>query len=463
MDISLQVIQDLAPDQASLNAAKKLIKPGKWPTRGKSAAVHSIWGQCQGSGANPYYTMADVVDHGYKCTCPSRKFPCKHVLALLWQFAEDAEEFTEGEPPAWVQEWLGRRRKSGATTTAESKPVVSKNIHAADTPVTTLSAAEQAKKEADKARRAEQNRAKTNALITAGLEEFQQWVDDQLRTGIAGFLKEAPARCRRIAARLVDAKAAALASRVDELPAKLRQLENEHRPAAVFKELGQLILLSEAWLADPDDADARRAVASTETREQVLGHSQTLRRHGVWENIGEKVETRRDGLISHSTWLVNIESDTPEFALLQDYYPASAGKREVGLGNGMHLKGELAYYPSRLPLRAFAVEYQIQNHADDHPWPVSSVDVWTHYQHSLFQLPWQEQCPYLLGKGRILTDEEGRYWWCSLTDDNRLPLLNHSLPTLLPGAILQAAFITWNGRHAELFNVHSEQWGRLSC
>ncbi|MEJ2424086.1 MAG: SWIM zinc finger family protein, partial [Candidatus Thiodiazotropha sp.] len=70
MDISLDVVQELAPDQASLTAAKKLLKPAKWPVKGQAPSVNTIWGQCQGSGANPYYTMADVVDHGYKCTCP---------------------------------------------------------------------------------------------------------------------------------------------------------------------------------------------------------------------------------------------------------------------------------------------------------------------------------------------------------------------------------------------------------
>ena len=465
MDISLQTIQELAPDQASLNAANKLLKPAKWPLRGKSSATHCIWGQCQGSGANPYYTMADVVDHGYKCTCPSRKFPCKHVLALLWQFAEGADDFSEGEPPEWVQDWLGRRRKSAtAKTDQPSDSSTGKNIHEAGAEaIPPLSSAEQAKKDADKIRRAEQTRTKTNQLITTGLEEFQQWVDDQLRTGIGSFLKEVQPRCRRIAARLVDAKATALASRLDELPARLRQLSNEQRADAVFKELGQLILLTEAWFADPDDADTRRAIASSETREQILASEQVIRHRGLWQNIGEKVETRRDGLISHSTWLLNLEADEPEFALLLDYYPASAGKREVGLGAGMRLQGELAYYPSRQPLRAFPVDYQVQTDHDERPWAISDVDVWSSYQHWLAQLPWQEQCPHILGKGRVLTDDKGRYWWSSLTDDTRLMLSNRKLPALLPGAILPAAFILWNGHSAELFNVQSEQWGTLTC
>ncbi len=51
MEISLDTIQSLAPDQASLTAAKKLLSPGKWLQRGKTEQVNTLWGQCQGSGA----------------------------------------------------------------------------------------------------------------------------------------------------------------------------------------------------------------------------------------------------------------------------------------------------------------------------------------------------------------------------------------------------------------------------
>lgn len=102
MELPLQVVQDLAPDQSSLGAAKKLLNTSKWPMLGVASELNSIWGQCQGSGANPYLTMADVVDHGYKCTCPSRKFPCKHVLALMWIFSESQDSFNESTPPDWL-------------------------------------------------------------------------------------------------------------------------------------------------------------------------------------------------------------------------------------------------------------------------------------------------------------------------------------------------------------------------
>lgn len=466
MDISLDVVQELAPDQASLTAAKKLLKPAKWPVHGQAPSMNTIWGQCQGSGANPYYTMADVVDHGYKCTCPSRKFPCKHVLALLWQFADSPDEFVTEEPPEWVSEWLGRRRKS-STSNADvnlKQTPDKKNIHAVDdAPAKDFSPEELAKREAAKAKRAAQNRAATDASITAGMDELQQWLRDQLQSGIATFIREINERCRQIAARMVDAKATNLASRLDELPAKIFSYSPQQQPQAAIKEMGQLVLLAEAWLTDNDDADVRRAIATAESRGQLLRQSEALRKSGIWQMVGEKVFTRRDGLISHATWLQKIDEAEPCFALLQDYYPVGAARREAGLNVGRQIEGEMVYYPSRFPLQAVTQEYRLHESTV----PVSTnhkgIEPLQAHMHHLTQLPWAEATPCQLGSGRILLDAQQGYWWQSDDHKQRLPLSNQQLNPLLLGCDLNSAFVLWDGEQAELFTVYAERWGRLAC
>jgi hypothetical protein len=129
--ISLETVRELAPDQVSLTAAKKLLKPAKWPVLGQTPSLNIIWSECQGSGANPYYSVVDAVNYGDKCTCPSRKFPCKHVLALLWQYAESGDNFADKEAPEWATEWLGRRRHGKAAKPENvSEPNVKKDINA---------------------------------------------------------------------------------------------------------------------------------------------------------------------------------------------------------------------------------------------------------------------------------------------------------------------------------------------
>src|ERR1700677_4854110 len=116
MDMTRSAIEALAPDQSALAAASALLKPAKWPLRARAERL--IWGECQGSGAHPYRVAADIEDRGSKCTCPSRKFPCKHALALMWMFVENEPVFQTGDVPDWVKEWIGRRGKGASLPAA---------------------------------------------------------------------------------------------------------------------------------------------------------------------------------------------------------------------------------------------------------------------------------------------------------------------------------------------------------
>src|SRR5262249_50782450 len=118
MGLTRSAIEAMAPDQSALSAASALLKPAKWPGRAQSGAL--LWGECQGSGANPYRVVADTEDVGSKCTCPSRKFPCKHAIALMWMFVDDAKAFQPADIPEWVNDWMGRRRKGAAPATAKA-------------------------------------------------------------------------------------------------------------------------------------------------------------------------------------------------------------------------------------------------------------------------------------------------------------------------------------------------------
>lgn len=71
----------VAPDEASVKAARKLAGQSGWSDLGAGSGL--LWGRCKGSGKNPYQVTIDLSAPAYTCSCPSRKFPCKHALALL--------------------------------------------------------------------------------------------------------------------------------------------------------------------------------------------------------------------------------------------------------------------------------------------------------------------------------------------------------------------------------------------
>ena len=403
MTLTTDKITALAPDQASLKAANKLMKPAKWPTLLEDQTL--VWGECQGSGANPYRTVFDKTDHGYKCTCPSRKFPCKHVLALMWMYVEDPGPFSDGAVPEWVTDWLGRRKK---TVSATAVPVVSaagKSL--ADARRDEPEAAPDPKAEARKTAAAEKRAKETEAALLGAVADLEQWLEDQLRGGLGAFLNEATERCRTIAARLVDGKAQGLASRLDEMPAGLLARPSEARLDALIQELGRIVLIGRAFTASPKDPELRRLVATSETREAVLESADAPRQRATWEVVGEQVSTRRDGLVSQATWLMNL-GEGRRFALLLDFFPASLGKRTSAFLVGERFEAEVAYYPARVPLRAVLAE-----RGGDTPgardWPAPDGCPLAGYRAALGQAPWISPLPLRLPRAplRLLETRSG--------------------------------------------------------
>lgn len=459
MAIDLGRIEALATDQASLKAAAGLAKPAKWSGVGGSADGALIWGECAGSGANPYRVMADLRDLGNKCTCPSRKFPCKHVIALLWLNAEKVVTFPAEEIPAWVSDWLGRRRgTSAAPAGAAAKP-------ASDTP-RDLRAAQRAEPEAPEdpkaAARREASAAKrsedTERAILDSLDALEQWIGDQLRMGLSVFIDDATARCRRIAARLVDGKAAALAGRIDELPARLLGQPAGDRPRAAVVELGKLVLLARAFRAAPREADVRRAVASSETRETILASSDTVRVTGLWEVLAEQVQTRRDGLVSQTTWLLNLGLEGPRFAMLLDYFPASAGRRTSAFTPGERFTGEVAFFPARNPLRGLLLQ-RTADGSDRRGWPEAAPDLAEALTAPLHAEPWVLDIPVLLPRGRVAIDAAGQGWWRPADATAALPLAK-GVEGLMRGTELTRAAALWSGNRLAILAAQTP-WGRI--
>jgi len=464
MTFSLDDIEKLAPDQASLNAASKLTNTSKWPKLQQSGGSNLFWGECQGSGSNPYRVVVDGGDHGYKCSCPPRKFPCKHSLALMWMISSGGAEFREAQPPDWVTEWMGRRRKTAPEPDAQAGPQPSapKNIATAGVPEPASEVDPQAaiQREAAAAKR----REKTQAAIAEAMDELEQWVGDQLRTGLNAFIAGATERCRRIAARMVDLKAGALGGRIDEVPSRLMELEGEEKPTAAMIELGKLVIIAKAWRRNPDDPEIRRIVASSETREQVLTDPDATRIRSVWEVVGEQIRTRPDGLVSHSTWLLDVGNDTRRFALLLDFYPASSGRRESVFVQGERFDAEIVYYPAKSPLRAVIASRQAVAEGSAEEWPRNSsgdrTDPLLAYAELQAACPWLASAPILLDAGALSVDQRNRVWWQAAGDNMALPLSN-AVPEAALGLELERSFGVWNGARLELLRAET-RLGRVS-
>lgn len=451
--ISLKKIEAIAPDQASLVAARKLMNPRGWS--GLSCDEAGLaWAECQGSGSSPYRVVVSENDAGYKCTCPSRKFPCKHTLALMWMRAEGKVPFQTAETPEWVQDWVRRRRPSsnrpGADEEEAPKP---KNLSQA-----TAQEIEEVdpKAEARAAAARDRSRREREDAVLAGLDDLDRWLVDQVDAGLASFPQHASKSCRSIAQRLVDAKAPGLASALDNLPNLIYGLPEHLRATVALEQLGRLHLLAAAYrrqevLNTELRSDARREIGWTQSREALLGEEGALSVCGSWRVVGAVSEVQPDRLRRLETWLWRETSaNGPRVAVLIDFVPVASGQTRGAFRTGEHLGATLVFYPSARPLRALIKE--ITGAAEVCDTPLASpetnlAEAMAEYEAALRAVPWVSIWPLRFRDARVRRNGE-RVFLCSAEDDGIvLPVLPSQTITAAPLLAMDRidGFGLWDG------------------
>lgn len=447
-------VEALAPDASSLDAARKLMKLSGWPLLAVDAQKTLAWGECQGSGATPYRVNVSLADVGYKCSCPSRKFPCKHVLAILLTNIDQPAKFIEAEPPDWVRDWLARRRK-----TSSGAPRPAAETGPAPEPAATSEAAKRAettpppdpaKLEAQRKRQRDAREAK----IADGLDELDQWLMDQLKAGLGDFAQASADRCRTAARRLADAQAPALASFIDQIPGDLMKLRPEQRADFIIEQLGLAHLMTQAYrkqadLPEPLRHDIRRAIGWSPKRDEVLADATAPRSTGRWIVVGTRSILQADALRRIETWLMRSDGDeTGRFASLIDFVPASMGNTGSSFYAGEEIDAQVVYYPSAMPLRAVLAEHKPagakgtslkQKH--------SLTGALDHWDDALAAQPFLNEWPLGLTNVSIVPFRDG----LALGDPNAkeiLPLADLQEEAISPllGLVDLEAIGLWNGR-----------------
>ncbi|MFI6366501.1 DUF5691 domain-containing protein [Nocardia sp. NPDC050630] len=388
-------VSALAPDASSLSAARKLA--GRWHGTGQSDTA--LWGLCQGSGSKPYQTIVDLAGPAYKCSCPSRKFPCKHALSLLLAWSGGA--VAEATIADFAAEWINARAVRAA------KPPADPQARRAN-PAT-----------------AEQRRVR----VTAGLEELDIWLGDQVRTGLAQTDRSYRA-FEAIAARMVDAQAPGVAAALRQLPTTV--VTRADWPDVVLAEYARLHLLIAAHrrldelspelrasvrthIGYPTSAESVRAEPAVRDQWQVLG---------IRTSEEERLYTRR-------TWLYGRR--TRRWALLLEHsFGSPSFSAEVPLP-GMMAEADLHYYPGGAPLRALWGE----RHGAAEPFTTLPVADGTiagalaEHAEALAGDPWLRSRPLLLTDVMPVWTENG--WYITESNGTALPVAAAEQPWRLLG------------------------------
>ena len=366
-----EAILSLAPDPGSAKNARALATPAKWP--GLHTAEGVLWGECQGSGSHPYLTGVDLSDLVAKCSCPSRKFPCKHALALLLLYAARPGDFSAAAPPEALSKWLaGRaeRAEQAASTPAEAA---------------TPSPAAQTKRRDARERK-----------VTDGLEGLSLFLRDLVRGGLAAAQGRPYKDWDSAAARLVDAQAPGAARLVRETPALLAD------PDLLLAHLGRLHLLCTAWtrrdiLTPEEAAEVRTALGFP------LDSAEVLATPGVtadWTVLGQ-ANTQEDHLSLRRSWLLGAD----RLALLLDFAPPGR-PLPPGLPVGARVQATLHFPVTALPVRALlAGEARVGSAARPALPPRGLDDLLNEHARQLALNPWLERSAGHLSGVRLAPGE----------------------------------------------------------
>ncbi|MFD3931352.1 SWIM zinc finger family protein [Streptomyces sp. NPDC058614] len=401
----------LAPDAASRKAGSKLGAAGPWSEAG-SSDEGTVWGLCAGSGSKPYQTVIDVADStgpAYKCSCPSRKFPCKHALGLLLLWAGEEGTVPRGQAPDWAEQWAeGRRQRAEEkATTGGASGTASPG-------------------DPEAARRRAERRAER---ITAGAAELEQRLADLLRGGLAGAEQAGYGMWEETAARMVDAQAPGLAAWVRELGAI--PSSGPGWPVRLLEECALLHLLDQGWLRRerlPDDL-----ATTVRSRIGLHGSADGPQIHDRWLVLAQ-YDTSDSRLTTRRIWLHGSESGRT--ALLLSY--GAAGRApELTLPVGLSFEAELSAHSGGGLRATLGEQFAPPTPTATRPPGVTTLQATAHYGKALRADPWLDAYPVTLDRVIPTPDGEAtttpqRWQLADADGDLALPiaLSPHSLPGL---------------------------------
>lgn len=385
-------ILGLAPDPSSAQAGRGLASSRKWVTLGMDE--RAVWGECQGSGSKPYQTQIDLSEPAFKCSCPSRKFPCKHALGLFLLTDSEPKAFKQTAPPEWAGKWLQTRAGK-----AEKK--AKKAEEAATAPPDPQA---QAKRAAERARK-----------VSAGVAELERWLQDLVRQGLA-TVQQRPEGFENCAARMVDAQAPGAARLLRAMATLPATGDGWH--SRLLEHAGRLHLLIEGYkridaLPPPTAADVRSLLGFPQNQDELLRTATPVR--DAWLVLGQRVEAE-DRLIAQRTWLWGRDSGRAAM-VLSFTHASQPGGLDASLVVGTAIEADVVYFPGAYPLRALVAQRLAPPaQVEQFPGHRDFRSALAAYADALARNPWIERFPMPLadvvlvkrGAGWAVVDAESR-------------------------------------------------------
>ena len=420
-----QIIQ-LAPDTASVKAGKGLATKAKWILLEYNN--RAIWGHCQGSGKTPYQTVIDTQNIAFKCSCPSRKFPCKHGLGLLLLYAAQPGLFKTADEPDWVTTWLAKREEK-----AEKKEQKAKS----NTPI---DEAAQAKRQAMR-----------HQKVLNGMDDLETWMKDLLRNGLINVPERAYTLFDNLARRMVDAQAPGLANRLKAM--QEINFYDESWKYNLTDQLGKLYLLIKSYrnldsLTQEWQDEIRTQTGYPQPKEEVLAGEAITDHWMVLHKRSQKINE----LNTETYWMYGQRSG--RFAIFLSFTTPGT-LPELNLVPGSIYKGSLCFYKGVGTLRALFKECTLSQETFIPLFCHDLKEATALYRNTMKLNPFSENVPILAENLRLTTNSKQLY----VQDANKelIPVQMQDTVKIdilsITGGKPFAAFFLANANHWELNTI----------
>lgn len=328
MGLTKEKIQQIAPDEGTLERAKGLALDYLWKDLAGDETI--LWGKYESAESRVYEPKIYLPELQYHCTCPSRKVPCKHVLALLLLKIQQSRAFINKaeKSPESVRMWLKSLQE------AQQKSLA--NQEAAD-----------------------KNRAKRLEQMKAGIEELEIWLSDMMQQGLAALEGEGEAYWQAVGAKMVDAKLGSIGRRLKGLG---EWIGTKHWQEQLLLEVSELYLLAQGFkkletLPSNLQQEILTLAGISVKKQEVLDQENGIRDN--WLAIGQ-VSGQEDKILYRRTWFLGEK--TQHQGMVLDYAPVHLGFNSSWTVGAVY-QGEAVYYPSIYPLRMLFRRFQYSNQA----------------------------------------------------------------------------------------------------
>ncbi|BDS11051.1 SWIM zinc finger family protein [Aureispira anguillae] len=432
MEWTDEKITALAPNDSTERRGRTLANSSKWNYLATN--YEAIWGECKGSGSQPYLVQINLKGPKYKCSCPVRKPPCKHVLGLFFLFAKSSAVFKYQAPPEAVQNWLSRHNSPTVSTTKTTK----------------TSSLIKTDQELEKAKQAKEKRWQQRVqLMSSGMDELELWLTDVVRQGIANVEVQKASFWNHTAAKMMDAKLPRISTYLKETHQIV--LQHQNWSEQVVARLGELYLWIEAFKKranlSPDlQEELYRMLGKTVKKADVIENNPAIKDN--WLVIGKKEGVDIEGRNFRRVWLQGQSTDKK--ALILDYAFGHIGYEHQYIVGDL-LKGQLAYYSSLCPQRAVFAHFESAplHQSIEFKTYANVNELLNQYSQTIAKSPWLSIFPVGLSNLHAFIDEDQQL---QLKDDQNFilplaPIEEHIIWKILAisGGHSIDLFGEWNG------------------